>query len=232
MYSHHDESHYVTRAGWLRAAVMGANDGIVSTASIIIGVAAAGTGQTEILLAGLAGLIAGAMSMAAGEYVSVSSQSDSENADLERERLELEANPDAELNELTTIYQMRGLTAELALEVATQLTGHNALEAHARDELGITDLSKARPVQAALASAATFTLGGALPVLAVIFAPLASLIWITTATSIAVLGTLGLLSAKAGGAPVGRAVARVTLWGAAAMGATAIVGRIFGSVVG
>jgi len=232
MYSHHDETHFVTRASWLRAAVMGANDGIVSTASIIIGVAAAGTGQTEILLAGLAGLIAGAMSMAAGEYVSVSSQSDSENADLERERNELEASPQAELEELATIYEMRGLTPELALDVATQLTEHDALEAHARDELGITDLSKARPVQAALASAATFTSGGALPLLAVIYAPLGSLIWITTVISIVVLGILGLLSAKAGGAPVVRAVLRVTLWGAAAMGATAIVGRIFGTVVG
>ncbi len=232
MYSQHDESHFVTRAGWLRAAVMGANDGIVSTASIIIGVAAAGTGQTEILLAGLAGLIAGAMSMAAGEYVSVSSQSDSENADLARERNELEANPEAELSELATIYEMRGLTPSLALDVAKQLTEHDALEAHARDELGITDLSKARPVQAALASAATFTAGGGLPLLAVIYAPLGSLIWITTVISILVLGTLGLLSAKAGGAPVVRAVARVTLWGAAAMGATAIVGRIFGTVVG
>jgi len=232
MYSQHDETHFVTRAGWLRAAVMGANDGIVSTASIIIGVAAAGTGQTEILLAGLAGLIAGAMSMAAGEYVSVSSQSDSENADLERERNELEANPKAELDELATIYEMRGLTPELALDVATQLTAHDALEAHARDELGITDLSKARPVQAALTSAATFTSGGVLPLLAVIYAPLGSLIWITTVISIVVLGVLGLLSAKAGGAPVVRAIARVTLWGAAAMGATAIVGRIFGTVVG
>ena len=232
MYSQHDESHFVTRAGWLRAAVMGANDGIVSTASIIIGVAAAGTGQTEILLAGLAGLIAGAMSMAAGEYVSVSSQSDSENADLERERSELEASPQAELEELATIYEMRGLSSELALEVAEQLTAHDALEAHARDELGITDLSKARPVQAALASAATFTAGGALPLFAVLYAPLGSLIWIVTVISILVLGTLGLLSAKAGGAPVARAIARVTLWGAAAMGATAIVGKIFGTVVG
>lgn len=232
MHSHHDESHYVTRAGWLRAAVMGANDGIVSTASIIIGVAAAGTGQTEILLAGLAGLIAGAMSMAAGEYVSVSSQSDSEDADLERERNELEANPEAELSELATIYEMRGLTPKLALDVATQLTEHDALGAHARDELGITDLSKARPVQAALASAAAFTAGGVLPLLAVIYVPLGNLIWITTAVSILVLAVLGLLSSKAGGAPVVRAVARVTLWGAAAMGATAIVGRIFGTVVG
>ena len=232
MYSQHEETHFVTRAGWLRAAVMGANDGIVSTASIIIGVAAAGTGQTEILLAGLAGLIAGANSMAAGEYVSVSSQSDSENADLTRERHELEANPEAELEELAAIYELRGLTPALALDVATQLTAHDALEAHARDELGITDLSKARPVQAALASAAAFTSGGVLPLLAVIYAPLDSLIWITTAISILVLAVLGLLSAKAGGAPIIRAIARVTLWGAAAMGATAIVGRIFGTVVG
>ena len=232
MYSQHDESHFVTRAGWLRAAVMGANDGIVSTASIIIGVAAAGTAQSEILLAGLAGLIAGAMSMAAGEYVSVSSQSDSENADLNRERSELEANPEAEHAELATIYEMRGLTPELASQVATQLSEHNALEAHARDELGITDLSKARPVQAAIASAATFSVGGALPLMAVIFAPLGSLILITTVISILVLGALGFLSAKAGGAPVFRAVARVTLWGAAAMAATALVGRIFGTVVG
>ena len=232
MYSQHDESHFVTRAGWLRAAVMGANDGIVSTASIIIGVAAAGTAQSEILLAGLAGLIAGAMSMAAGEYVSVSSQSDSENADLNRERSELEANPEAEHAELATIYEMRGLTPELASQVASQLSEHNALEAHARDELGITDLSKARPVQAAIASAATFSVGGALPLMAVIFAPLGSLILITTVSSILVLGALGFLSAKAGGAPVFRAVARVTLWGAAAMAATALVGRIFGTVVG
>ncbi len=232
MYSYHDETHYVNRASWLRAAVMGANDGIVSTASIIIGVAAAGTTQNEILLAGLAGLIAGAMSMAAGEYVSVSSQSDSENADLDRERDALKTHPEEERAELATIYEMRGLTPELASEVAAQLTAHDALEAHARDELGITDLSKARPVQAALASAATFTSGGLLPLLAVLFAPLGSLIWITTVISIIVLGTLGLLSAKAGGAPVIRAVARVTLWGAAAMAATAIVGRIFGTVVG
>lgn len=232
MHSHHDESHYVTRAGWLRAAVMGANDGIVSTASIIIGVAAAGTDQSAILLAGLAGLIAGAMSMAAGEYVSVSSQSDSENADLERERIELEANPQAELAELTHIYQMHGLSPDLAAKVATELTAHNALETHAREELGITDLSKARPVQAAWASAASFIVGGTLPLLPVIFAPLFSLIWITTAISILVLGALGLLSAKAGGAPVFPAVARVTLWGAAAMAATALVGGIFGTVVG
>lgn len=232
MYSHHNEAHFVTRTGWLRAAVMGANDGILSTASIILGVAAAGTGRTEILLAGLAGLIAGAMSMAAGEYVSVSSQSDLENADLDRERTELEANPAAELKELATIYEMRGLSPALAQEVATQLTANNALEAHARDELGISDLTKARPVQAALASAATFTAGGALPVIAVVFAPMGSLIWITTLVSVLVLGLLGLLSAKAGGAPVVKAVARVTLWGIAAMGATAVVGHIFGAVAG
>ncbi len=225
------ETHFVTRIGWLRAAVMGANDGIVSTASLIIGVAAAGTEQHQILLAGLAGLIAGAMSMAAGEYVSVSSQSDSENADLAREKRELEDEPEAELDELADIYLARGLTPELAREVATRLTEHDALEAHARDELGITDLSKARPVQAALASAATFSAGAGLPLAAVIFAPLESIIWLTTVASLLVLGTLGFVSAKAGGAPVLRAVLRVVLWGMAAMAATALVGRIFGAVI-
>ena len=228
---HPNETHFVTRIGWLRAAVMGANDGIVSTASLIIGVAAAGTDQVGILLAGLAGLIAGAMSMAAGEYVSVSSQADSESADLAREKRELEDDPEAELIELAEIYEARGISKPLAMEVAQELTSHNALEAHARDELGITDLSKARPIQAAVASAATFSLGAGLPLAAVIFAPLESVIWITTAASVLVLGTLGFVSAKAGGAPVGRAVARVTLWGLAAMAATAVVGRLFGAVI-
>jgi len=226
-----NETHFVTRISWLRAAVMGANDGIVSTSSLIIGVAAAGTDRHQILLAGLAGLIAGAMSMAAGEYVSVSSQSDSENADLDREKRELIETPEAELQELADIYRARGLTSELANEVATQLTEHDALEAHARDELGITDLSKARPVQAALASAATFSAGAALPLAAVVFAPLESIIWLTTIASLLVLALLGLISAKAGGAPVPKAVLRVVLWGSAAMIATAIVGRIFGAVI-
>ena len=226
------ENHYVTRIGWLRASVMGANDGIVSTASLIIGVASAGSSQADILLAGVAGLIAGAMSMAAGEYVSVSSQSDSENADLARERAELEANPEGELQELAGIYQARGISRELSLKVAKKLTTHDVLQAHARDELGITDLSKARPIQAALASAATFSTGAALPLVAVIFAPLNAIIWITTVTSVLVLGLLGYVSAKTGGASVGKAIARVTIWGAAAMAATAAVGRMFDVAMG
>jgi len=221
------QTHYINRIGWLRAAVMGANDGIVSTASLIIGVAAAGTAQSGILLAGSAGLIAGAMSMAAGEYVSVSSQADSENADLVREMRELDVDPKGELAELSMLYQKRGISAELAAQVAKELTDHNALEAHARDELGITDLSKARPVQAAVASAATFSLGAALPLTAVIFAPLDQLIWITTVATILVLGALGYISAITGGAPVRKAIIRITLWGAAAMAATAIVGWLF-----
>ncbi len=223
----HKENHYVTRIGWLRAAVMGANDGIVSTASLIIGVAAAGSSQTQILLAGVAGLIAGAMSMAAGEYVSVSSQSDSENADLARERGELETDPDGELQELAGIYAARGISPELSMEVAKELTAKDVLQAHARDELGITDLSKARPVQAAIASAATFSTGAALPLAAVIFVPLNSIILATTVASVLVLGLLGFVSAKTGGAPVGKAIARVTIWGAAAMAATAAVGWLF-----
>jgi len=221
------QTHYINRIGWLRAAVMGANDGIVSTASLIIGVAAAGTAQSGILLAGSAGLIAGAMSMAAGEYVSVSSQADSENADLVREMRELDVDPKGELAELSMLYQKRGISAKLAAQVAKELTDHNALEAHARDELGITDLSKARPVQAAVASAATFSLGAALPLTAVIFASLDQLIWITTVATILVLGALGYISAITGGAPVRKAIIRITLWGAAAMAATAIVGWLF-----
>lgn len=221
------ENHYVTRIGWLRAAVMGANDGIVSTASLIIGVAAAGSSQSNILLAGVAGLIAGAMSMAAGEYVSVSSQADSEKADLARERAELEADPQGELEELAGLYEARGISPRLSMEVAKELTAQDVLQAHARDELGITDLSRARPVQAALASAATFSAGAALPLLAVVAAPLETVIWVTTLASVLVLGILGFVSAKTGGAPVGKAVARVTIWGAAAMAATALVGRMF-----
>ncbi len=225
-------THYVTRVAWLRAAVMGANDGIVSTASLIIGVAAAGTEQSGVLLAGLAGLIAGAMSMAAGEYVSVSAQSDSENADLARERDELRENPEAELLELAGFYEIRGISADLALQVALELTDHDALQAHARDELGITDQSKARPVQAAITSAATFSTGAALPLSAVIFAPVHSIIWVTTLASILVLALLGYVSAKTGGAPVGKSIGRVTLWGAAAMAATATVGWLFDVTMG
>jgi len=225
------QKHYVTRAGWLRAAVLGANDGIVSTASLIIGVAAAGTSQAEILLAGVAGLIAGAMSMAAGEYVSVSSQSDSEAADLAREQLELAANPVYEHGELAGIYVERGLDTTLASEVATQLMAHDALATHAREELGIHELTKARPIQAALTSALTFSSGAALPLLAVFFTNLQNIIPLTTIISILVLGMLGALSAIAGGAPVGRAVIRVTLWGALAMAATAFVGHWFGVAI-
>ncbi len=228
----HKENHYVTRIGWLRAAVMGANDGIVSTASLIIGVAAAGSSQTQILLAGVAGLIAGAMSMAAGEYVSVSSQSDSENADLAREKAELEADPEGELKELAGLYEARGISPELSMKVAKELTAGDVLQAHARDELGITDLSKARPVQAALASAATFSTGAALPLAAVVVTPLNYIILATTIASVLVLGLLGFVSAKTGGAPVGRAVARVTIWGAAAMAATAGVGWLFDVAMG
>lgn len=226
------QKHYVTRAGWLRAAVLGANDGIVSTASLIIGVAAADAAQEAILLAGVAGLIAGAMSMAAGEYVSVSSQSDSENADLARERLELDANPVAEHKELTSIYVDRGLDNDLAHQTAAQLMAHDALATHARDELGISDLTLARPMQAAFTSALTFSTGAALPLLAVVFAPLENIIPLTTIISILVLGLLGALSAIAGGAPVLRAVVRVTVWGALAMAATALVGHWFGITVG
>jgi len=228
----HKENHYVTRIGWLRAAVMGANDGIVSTSSLIIGVAAAGSSQTQILLAGVAGLIAGAMSMAAGEYVSVSSQSDSENADLAREKAELEADPEGELQELAGIYAARGISPELSMEVAKELTAKDALQAHARDELGITDLSKARPVQAALASAATFSTGAALPLAAVMLVSQPDIIAATTAASVLVLAMLGYLSAKTGGAPVGRAIARVTIGGAAAMAATAGVGWLFDVAMG
>ncbi len=223
----HKETHFVTRIGWLRAAVMGANDGIVSTSSLIIGVAAAGSSQPQILLAGVAGLIAGAMSMAAGEYVSVSSQSDSENADLAREKAELEADPAGELQELAGIYEARGISPDLAMEVAKELTAKDVLQAHARDELGITDLSKARPVQAALASAATFSTGAALPLAAVVLVAQPDIIAATTIASVLVLAMLGYVSAKTGGAPVGRAITRVTLWGAAAMAATAGVGWLF-----
>ncbi len=228
----HKENHYVTRIGWLRAAVMGANDGIVSTSSLIIGVAAAGSSQTQVLLAGVAGLIAGAMSMAAGEYVSVSSQSDSENADLAREKAELEADPEGELRELAGLYEARGISPDLSMEVAKELTAKDVLQAHARDELGITDLSKARPVQAALASAATFSTGAALPLAAVMLVPPPTIIAATTAASVLVLAMLGYVSARTGGAPVGRAIARVTLWGAAAMAATAGVGWLFDVAMG
>ncbi len=224
----HIERHKSHRIGWLRAAVLGANDGIVSTASLVLGVAAAGASSQNIMVAGVAGLVAGAMSMAAGEYVSVSSQSDTEHADLEREREELLADPEHEHEELATIYVDRGLDSELASKVATQLMGHDALGAHARDELGIFENSTARPVQAALASAGTFAMGAALPLLVVVSVPLTQLTWAVAGSSLAFLALLGSLAARAGGASVPVAAARVTFWGALAMALTAGVGALFG----
>ena len=227
----HPERHRTQRIGWLRAAVLGANDGIVSTASLLVGVAAAGGGRSELLVAGVAGLVAGAMSMAAGEYVSVSSQSDTESADLARERAELAAEPELELQELASIYVARGLTPELATEVAQQLMARDALGAHARDELGISEALSARPVQAALTSAATFAAGAALPLAAALVAPAPAAVPVVAGTSLLFLGVLGAIGARTGGAPVGRASLRVLFWGALAMALTAGVGKLFGAVV-
>lgn len=226
----HYEHHRSHRIGWLRASVLGANDGIVSTSSLIIGVAAANTSQSEILLAGLAGLVAGAMSMAAGEYVSVSSQSDTENADLELERKSLEENPEIEKEELAKIYETRGLTSEFASQVAEQLMAHDALGAHARDEIGITEGGKARPIQAAFSSAATFTVGALLPLLVAWLVPLSNLITFVALFSLVFLAVLGGIAARAGGAPMLKASIRVTFWGALAMLLTAGVGHLFGVV--
>lgn len=219
------------RIGWLRAAVLGANDGIVSTASLIVGVAAAATGKGEVLLAGMAGLVAGAMSMAAGEYVSVSSQADTEGADLARERHELVHSPEAELAELTEIYEARGLPPELAQTVATSLTAHDALGAHARDELGLAELHRARPVQAALTSAGTFFVGAALPLAVAAALPIERMPVGVSLSSLAFLMLLGAVGARAGGAPVRVAVIRVAFWGAAAMAATYAIGKLFGTAV-
>lgn len=227
----HVEKHRTDRIGWLRAAVLGANDGIVSTASLVVGVAAAETDRSSILLAGVAGLVAGAMSMAAGEYVSVSSQSDTENADLQREREELATMPEAELKELTAIYVDRGLDESLAQQVAKQLTEHDALGAHARDELGISEFTTARPTQAALTSAATFAVGAALPLAAAFLTPVPSIPVVVSILSLAFLALLGGISARAGGAPIAKAVTRVTFWGAIAMLATAGIGYLFGVAV-
>jgi VIT1/CCC1 family predicted Fe2+/Mn2+ transporter len=224
----HLEIHRIHRIGWLRAAVLGANDGIVSTASLVLGVAAAGVSSKSILITGVAGLVAGAMSMAAGEYVSVSSQADTERADLDRERKELATDPKHEHEELAEIYVGRGLDAALAAEVATQLTKHDALGAHARDELGISETLSARPVQAALASAGTFSVGAALPLLVVLVVPLSQLMWVVSASSLLFLALLGSLAANAGGASVMTSAARVTFWGALAMALTAGVGALFG----
>jgi VIT1/CCC1 family predicted Fe2+/Mn2+ transporter len=227
----HRENHFVDRIGWLRAAVLGANDGIISTASLIVGVAAAATTQSEVLIAGIAGLVAGAMSMAAGEYVSVSSQSDTERADLARERKELSESPEFELDELAAIYVERGVDRALARQVAEQLTAKDALTAHARDELGISEITTARPVQAALTSAATFSAGAAMPLLMVIVSPTAALVPIVSAASLGFLAVLGAIGAKAGGSNVLRATIRVTFWGALAMAITAGIGKLFGTVV-
>lgn len=224
----HIERHRTHRIGWLRAAVLGANDGIVSTASLILGVAAAGASSESILIAGVAGLVAGAMSMAAGEYVSVSSQADTERADLDREREELGAHPEREHAEMTAIYAGRGLDVELASNVATQLMAHDAIGAHGRDELGISDTSTARPVQAALASAGTFSVGAVLPLLIVLLVPAPALIWAVSGSSLLFLALLGSLAARAGGASVITAATRVTFWGALAMALTAGVGALFG----
>jgi len=227
--SHH-EIHRSHRVGWLRAAVLGANDGIVSTASLIIGVAAAGTNQEGILLAGIAGLVAGAMSMAAGEYVSVSSQSDTENADLALERRSLADDIESETEELANIYETRGLDTGLAKQVAEQLMAHDALAAHARDEIGISEIVNARPVQAAFSSAGTFTVGAALPLVVAWAVPGSQLIPFVAVSSLVFLALLGGIAARAGGAPITVGAIRVTFWGAIAMALTAGVGRIFGVV--
>lgn len=227
----HTERHQVSRIGWLRAAVLGANDGIVSTASLIIGVAAAASGRSEVLIAGIAGLVAGAMSMAAGEYVSVSSQSDAENADLARERAELETQPEFEHRELTQIYVDRGLDPDLADQVATQLAAHDKLGTHARDELGISEITAARPVLAAVASALAFAVGAALPLGLAILTPVSALVVTTAVTSLIFLAALGMIGAAAGGAPVLKPTIRVTFWGAAAMILSAAIGALFGTVV-
>ncbi|MFA4898434.1 MAG: VIT family protein [Brevundimonas sp.] len=223
----HSETHRVDRIGWLRAAVLGANDGLVSTASLVVGVAAAATGHGGILIAGVAGLAAGAMSMAAGEYVSVSSQSDTEKADLAREAVELAGDHEAETRELAGIYVGRGVAPDLATEVARQMMAHDALGAHARDELGISEITTARPIQAALTSAITFSAGAALPLVVAAVAPLDTLaIWVAVSALLG-LAVLGALGARAGGAPIGRSVLRVVFWGALAMAITAGVGRLF-----
>jgi len=226
----HSERHRTERIGWLRAAVLGANDGIVSTASLVVGVAASGSSAGAILVAGIAGLVAGALSMAAGEYVSVSSQADTERADLARERSELQQQPAAEQDELAAIYVQRGLETALARTVAQQLMAHDALGAHARDELGFSEMASARPLQAALASAATFSVGAALPILAVVVAPPSHAILVVSGVSLVCLVALGGLAARAGGAPAWIGAARVGFWGALAMAVTAGVGALFGTV--
>ena len=228
----HSESHAASRIGWLRAAVLGANDGIVSTASLIVGVAASEASRSSILIAGMAGLFAGAMSMAAGEYVSVSSQADTEKADLARERRELAQQPDLEREELTRIYEKRGVARSIAESVADQMMAHDALSAHARDELGLSETMTARPLQAALASALTFTAGASAPLVVVLLSPASMLVPAVALVALACLALLGALGARAGGAALGPSVLRVTFWGALAMAVTAGAGRLFGAAVG
>ena len=223
-----NEKHYGDRSGWLRAAILGANDGILSTASIIIGVAAASTTREPIILAGVASLVAGAFSMAAGEYVSVSSQSDIETGDLNRERKELKETPEAELQELAEIYENRGLDKELAMQVSKQLTANDALGAHARDELAINEITQAKPLQAALSSGAAFTFGGLLPVIASLLAPLKWMEYLQYIFALLFLIILGTVAARAGGSNVKKAVVRIVLWGTIAMGMTAAIGYLFG----
>ena len=231
MRARHVEQHYAERIGWLRAAVLGANDGIVSTASLVIGVAAAEAARGDVLIAGIAGLVAGAMSMAAGEYVSVSSQADTEKADLERERGELAGDVESERKELAAIYVNRGLNNELAQQVADQLMAHDALAAHARDELGLSEVHTARPIQAAMASAATFAVGAALPLLMILISPESVMMPFVAGSSLVFLALMGALAARVGGAGIVTGAARVTLWGALAMAATAAIGALFGQVV-
>ncbi|KOQ70049.1 VIT1/CCC1 transporter family protein [Stenotrophomonas maltophilia] len=230
-HSRHPERHRADRVGWLRAAVLGANDGIVSVAGLVVGVAASGASASTLLATGLAGTVAGAMSMAAGEYVSVQTQADTEGADLAMEKRELQDDPHSELEELAAIYRHRGLAPALARQVAEQLTAHDALGAHARDELGITDTLRARPLQAALASAAAFTCGAALPLLTALLAPADSVAGVTTASTLLGLCVTGAMAARAGGAPALRGALRVMFWGALAMAAAAGVGRLLGAHV-
>jgi VIT1/CCC1 family predicted Fe2+/Mn2+ transporter len=228
----HIERHRTMHIGWLRAAVLGANDGLISTASLVVGVAAAASAaRSDILIAGVAGVVAGSMSMAAGEYVSVSSQADTESADLAREKRELATDWEHERKELTGIYVQRGLTPELALQVADQLMAHDALGAHARDELGLSEATSARPIQAALASAGTFALGAILPVVVAALAPRDTVSQLVTGSALVLLAVLGAVAAKVGGAPMGRGSVRVMFWGALAMAASAIVGKLFGATV-
>lgn len=230
---HHNkiELHFISRIGWLRAAVLGANDGIISTASLIVGVAAGSVDKNAIILTGIAGLVAGALSMAAGEYVSVSSQADTEKSDYEREKAELKNFPQAELEELQNIYIKRGLSNELALEVAKELTMRDALGAHVRDELGLSEHTEAKPIQAAFTSAATFAFGALLPIIALLLSPLNMAVWIVSISALIFLALLGAVGAMAGGSQMFKAIARVTFWGAIAMAVTALIGKLFGAIV-